>query len=147
MTKDVLLSIRGLQFEVEPEGDKIETITPAEYYLKNDGHYILYDELAEGFTENTRNIIHIKNNELSIVKRGVINAQMLFSQDKKNMTSYMTPFGSIMIGIDTRKVDIAETEDSIKVHIDYSLELNYEHYADCKIDMNIRSKETGGMLF
>lgn len=107
----------------------------------------MYDELVEGFTENTRNIIHIKNNELNIVKRGVINVQMLFSQGKKNMTSYMTPFGNIMIGIDTRKVDIKETTDLIKVHIEYSLELNYEHYADCKIDMNIRSKETGGMLF
>ena len=48
MTKDVLLSLRGLQFDaVSMDGDKIETILPAEYYKRNDSHYVIYDEAVE----------------------------------------------------------------------------------------------------
>lgn len=146
MTKDVLVSIKGLQFQQEPENEETETITPAEYFKKRDGHYIIYDEVTEGFDEKTKNIIHIKDHELNITKRGAINVQMLFEENKKNLTSYGTPFGSIMIGIDAKKVDYSESDDSMQVSVDYTLELNYEHYADCKILMDIRSKETGTQI-
>ena len=44
MTKDVLLSISGLQFAARDEEDvePIEVITAGDYYKKNGKHYILY---------------------------------------------------------------------------------------------------------
>ncbi len=146
MTKDVLLKVRGLQFNGDPEAEKVETITPAQYYLKNGGHYILYDEIAEGLEENTRNVIRIKDHELNIMKRGVINAEMLFTENRKNLTSYGTPYGSIMVGIDTNHMDVTEEEDLLRVHIDYALELNHEHFADCKLDIDVRPKEKGMLM-
>lgn len=146
MTKDVLIRVRGLQFNGEPDAEKVETITPAQYYLKNGGHYIVYDEVAEGLNENTRNVIHIKDNELNMMKRGVINAEMLFTQNRKNLTSYGTPYGSIMVGIDTDKLEILEEEERLAVHIEYALELNHEHFADCKLDIDVRPKEKGMLM-
>ena len=35
-----------------------------------------------------------------------------------------------------------ETEDSIDVKVNYKLEVNYEHLAECSISMNIMSKDT-----
>ena len=35
MTKDVLLAIRGLQFDEDNDESKVETINPAQYYNKN----------------------------------------------------------------------------------------------------------------
>ena len=40
MTKDVLVSIRGMQFDTGEDGEKIESIQRGEYYLKGDTHYI-----------------------------------------------------------------------------------------------------------
>ena len=51
--------------------------------------------------------------------------------------------GSLLIGIDAKSVDIAETEDNIDVKVKYNLEVNYEHLADCSITMSIKSKEAG----
>ena len=34
MTKDVLLSIKGLYTEDNEDADSIETLTPAEFYIK-----------------------------------------------------------------------------------------------------------------
>ena len=92
MTKEVLLSLRGLQFDAgSADGDKIETITPAEYYKRNDSHYVVFDEVMEGFQESTRNIIKFKDNSLDLTKKGLVNVHMIFEEKKKNMTNYATP--------------------------------------------------------
>lgn len=143
MTKDVLLAIRGLQFDVDNDESKVETINPAQYYMKNDNHYVIYDEITEGFSESTKNIIKFKEHSMDLTKRGLVNVHMVFEENKKNMTSYSTPYGNILIGIDAKKVSCKEEEEHIRVDVEYALEVNYEHLADCKIRMNIRSREAG----
>ena len=71
MTKDVLLSIRGLQFVAREEEDiePVEMITAGDYYKKNGKHYIMYDEVMEGFDGNTRNIIKLTEDSLDITKK------------------------------------------------------------------------------
>lgn len=143
MTKDVLLSIRGLQFASKEEEDvePVEVITAGDYYKKNGKHYIMYDEVMEGFDGNTRNVLKLTEDSLDITKKGVSNVHMVFEKNKKNVSYYNTPFGSLLIGIDAKSVDIAETEDDIDVKVKYNLEVNYEHLADCSISVHIKSKE------
>ena len=143
MTKDVLVAIKGLQFAAQEEETNIQTITAAEYYKRNNSHYVIYDEASEESGQSTRNIIKFKDNMLELTKRGFVNVHMIFEQNKQNMTSYATPFGNILIGIDTDAVKIEEGKDAIKVNVEYSLEANYEHMADCKIEMKIRPREEG----
>lgn len=143
MTTDVLLSIRGLQFEGENDANDLETITAAKYYKKDDSHYVIYEEATEGFRDTTKNMIKWNGQTLELTKRGLINVHMIFEEKKKNMTDYRTPYGSILIGIDTKQIRMTETEDEISVHVDYALSINYEHLADCKITMSARSKESG----
>lgn len=144
MEKEVLLALKGLQFAVDEEGAQaLETITPAEYFMRNGSHYVIYDEVMEGFAENTRNVIKFKDSLVEVTKKGLMNVHMVFEEKKKNMTSYVTPFGNILIGIDTADVKIKEEEDNISVNVEYTLEANYEHLADCKIEMSIRPREDG----
>lgn len=145
MTKDVLLSLKGLQFDTNsPDGDKIETITLAEYYKRNNSHYIIYDEAIEGFEESTKSIIKFRENSLDLTKNGLVNVHMVFEENKKNMTSYSTPYGNLLIGIDAKRVELKEEDERIVVNVDYSLEINYEHFADCNIKVDIRPKESEG---
>lgn len=143
MTKEVLLTISGLQFAAQgdEESEPVEVITAGDYYKKNGKHYILYDEVMEGFQGNTRNVIKLTEDSLDITKKGVSNVHMIFEKNKKNVSYYYTPFGSILVGIDAQSVDIRETEENIDVKVKYNLEVNYEHLADCSITMNIKSKE------
>ena len=143
MTKEVLVSISGLQFAEEMNQEPIEVITSADYYNKNGKHYIIYDEVMEGFTETTKNVVKIGDGFMDITKRGVSNVHMMFEKDKKNITYYYTPYGSLLIGITASRVDVEETEQDIRVLVDYELEVNYEHVADCKITMNVKSKKAG----
>lgn len=143
MTKDVILTISGLQFAQEMDAEPIEIVTAGNYYKKNGKHYIIYEEVMEGFEGSTKNIIKLSEDYLDITKEGIANVHMVFEKNKKNMTYYQTPFGSLFIGIDAEQVQVEESEDNIDVNVAYTLEANYEHLADCKIQMNIKSKESG----
>ncbi len=137
MTKDVMLSIRGLQFDHGPESEEIETIQWGQYYKRNGTHYVLFDELMEGFQEPVHNTIKFKNHEMNLTKKGLLNVSMVFEEDKKNMTNYRTPYGNLLIGLDTSRVSFTEKEDEIKVSVEYTLDVNYEYLADCSIEIKI----------
>ena len=140
MTKEVLITICGLQNGSDADGEPIEMTTTGEYYYKNEKHYIIYEEVMEGETKTTKNRIKIAPGMLELTKNGVVNVHMLFEEKKKNVTHYFTPYGSLMMGIDTKKVDIYEAENEMKVSVDYALEINQEFAADCDIKITVQSK-------
>lgn len=140
MSKEVLISISGLQFSTESE-DTVELITMGNYYLKNDKHYVIYDEMIEGFSEVTKNTIKFSENSVDIIKNGVTNVHMSFELNKKNLTYYDTPFGNLLIGINTRKINISEMEDKTLLEINYALDINYDFVADCKIQIAVTDKD------
>ena len=150
MTKDVLVSISGLHTEfvqnVERSGeeaDAIEVVTPAAYYLKNGKHYIVYDEVAEGTSSVTKNRIKINEEGiLEISKSGISNSHMIFEKNKQNLSYYRTPYGQMLLGVNTKKIDITIEEDRIGVELEYELSVNHEALADCAVTINIYSKET-----
>ena len=150
MTKDVLASISGKHIDIMDEplegresgNDAIEVVTPANYYCRNGKHYIIYDEVLEGMAGTIKNKIKITGEDsVEIMKSGVSSSHMIFERNKKNLTYYRTPYGQMLIGINTRNMEISVEDDNIDVLVDYELDVNHEPLADCKIKMNIMSKE------
>lgn len=139
MTKDVLVSIRGMQFDTGEDGEKIESIQRGEYYLKGDTHYILYEEIIEGIEAPVKNMIKFFPGEMHLTKRGPVNVHMDFVEKQKNHTDYRTPYGSIVIGLEASRVTLEEEEKRMVLEVDYALDVNYEHLADCKIHVDIRA--------
>lgn len=143
MTKDVLISVKGLQMigdEDQPE--PIEVVTVGEYFFRNGHHYVKYDEVTEGFEESTVNYIKAGDKSMEVRKKGLTNVHMVFEEQKKNVTYYQTPFGCIQMGISGARVNCRETENLIDIHVDYALEMNEEHVADCFIEVNIRPRNS-----
>ena len=141
MTREVLIRISGLQMMAsEDEADDVEMITTGDYFQKNGKHYIIYDEVMDGFEGNIRNTVKISPDSMDIRKQGVANAHMVFEQDKKNMTRYATPMGDMMVEVSTNRIQVDEQEDSLKVLVEYSLGINYEHISECNITFDVCSK-------
>ena len=70
MTKDVLITISGIQMMDEEDSD-VEMIVRGDYYQKNGKHYILYDEVMEGFEGKVKNVIKISPVGMDIIKKGM----------------------------------------------------------------------------
>lgn len=145
MTKDVLLAMKGMQFSLDEEtgdNDNIEIVTVAQYYEKGDHAYILYEEYVEGIEHPVQNRIRFSEDSIEVTKKGPVNVHMIFEEGKQNLTEYHTPYGAIVIGINTHKVSITKTDDKISLQADYGLDVNYEFLSECKISMDITPKET-----
>lgn len=140
MTKDVLVAIAGLQFDMQ-DNEAVEIITPGEYYSKGNKHYVLYEEVLEEDHSITKNTLKISDNQIDILRKGAISVHMTFEENKNNITYYNTPFGQMLIGLDTYKIEKKFEEEQIEIIINYGLEVNYSHVSDCEIKIHIKSKQ------
>ena len=154
MTKDVLVSISGKHIDImddpargyEVGEDGIEVVTPANYYCRNGKHYILYDEVLEGMAGTIKNKIKITGTDcLEIMKSGVTSSHMVFEKNKKNLTYYKTPYGQMLVGVNTKNMEISVDEDQIGVKVAYELDVNHEPMADCRINMSIVPRNSKGL--
>ena len=73
MTKEVLLTLQGLQFDQREENaDQIETVTVGDYYKKNDRHYVVYEEVTEGFDRATKNRLKFGGQMVELTRHGLV---------------------------------------------------------------------------
>ncbi len=144
MTREVLLAMKGMQFalnEATGEGEPIEIITNANYYEKDNKRYLMYEEMLEGIEEPISNLVKFGPDSIEVTKKGMINVHMVFEEGKQNLTNYSTPYGNLVIGINTHKVEITEQDECIHLEARYGLDINYEYLSDCVISMDISPKE------
>lgn len=149
MTEDVVISMRGLQFEQgDIDTEQVETITIGKYSVeeKTGCHHIEFDEILEGFDGSLRSILRFGPGFLELTRTGFINVHMVFQEKRKNLTNYATPYGEILIGIDAKKIHITQKPDKITVNVEYALEVNYEYLSDCRIVIHVSSKDRGDSL-
>lgn len=138
MTHKVMLTLCGMQFgQGEESAGQIETVSQGDYYKKNGSHYIIYEERLEGSGDILKNRLKLSNNTLELCRTGAVNVRMVFEENKKNLTSYNTPFGQILMGINTKKVQTTEQEEHITVEVDYALDINEEFLSDCHMKIDI----------
>lgn len=142
MDKNVLIHVRGLQL-MDPESgeEPLEIVVPGEYYFRNGSHYLRYEEIMEDFPEPTINYIKMAPEGMEVRKKGLVNVHMVFEQGKKNMTYYSTPFGTIQMGIAATNLALDETKDSLDMKVDYALDMNEEHIADCRLMVRVQPKD------
>ena len=138
MTQKVLLTLCGTQLGQDREDvGPIKTVSQGDYYKKNDSHYVIYEEQLEGSEGVLKNRLKFNADTLELCRTGAVNVRMVFQENKKNLTNYNTPFGQILMGIDTKKIQINEWEGHITVEVDYALDINDEFLSDCHMTIDI----------
>ena len=138
MTQKVTLTIRGIQSNQGTENpEQIETVSQGEYYKRNGKNYVIFEESVEGIEEKVKSKLKFDADTVEVSRSGPMSSHMVFQENKKNLTGYNTPFGQILMGIDTKKIQIVEQENRIIVDVDYSLDANDEFLSDCHMEIDI----------
>ena len=140
MTKDVWISLQGLQFSGDESEDNIESSVSGTYYEKNGKHYVIYEEVIEGLQKPVMNKLKFGEHFLELRRSGPLSVCMMFEENQKHMADYHTPYGKFALGIDTKKFRMENETDKMRLDIEYTLEQNNEYLADCKILIEVHSK-------
>lgn len=146
MTKDILINISGLHMGVNgmesDEDEPIEVLSAGTYYFKNGRHYVFFEEVEEGLQGVTKTQIRWQGSEmLEVKKHGLSNMHMVFEKNKKNICYYNTPYGQLNLGIFMTDMIVEENEDNINIRAQYSMDVNYEPFAECMIRINVRPRD------
>ena len=141
MTKDVILTISGLH-DTDGEADApIETMTPAQYYMKNGKHYIVYDEILDGLEGTLKSTIKFTEKQVELIRNGAASARMLFQPGQEHMVIYQTPMGPLSISLYTEDMEISVEEEKISLRIDYSLKTEDVVVSESTVNISICPKE------
>lgn len=138
MTKDVLITISGMQFDIEDE--PIELVTAGTYYLKNGKHYVLYEEQPEDNGPITKNVVKFHDGHFEMTKKGGNNSFLMFDQDQKTSTLYQTPAGPVQIDVITHELSMVEKEEEIQVNVRYALNMNYNFISECEVTFKVQAR-------
>lgn len=138
MTKDVLITVSGTQFEVGDE--PIELVVPGTYYMKNGKHYVFYEEQGESDAVVTKNSVKFYDGHFEMTKKGGQTSYLMFETDKKTSTMYHTIAGPLQIDSTTSLIDITESEEEILVNVKYALDINYNYVSDCHVIFKVQAR-------
>lgn len=140
MTKNVIISLTGLQYAMEEEEAPIEVINFGQHYKKGEKHYLLYEETEEsGRTTKCR--IKVSEKELELQKRDSLNTRLLFLPGEQYLTNYETTYGSLLVGVTTRSLEFYEEEEFLRATLKYGLEINGEKTGECTLVLKVQSCE------
>lgn len=131
-SKKVLVHVTGMQFspDIEDGEDKIENVMPGSCQKIGDFYYIKYEEMQEGFTEKTNVLLKVKPGYLEMVKKGLINVNMIIETGQMHQTDYTTPFGNLLFSIRGKNVAVCDDDKGIHVRAKYSMDVNYEYLSE-----------------
>lgn len=142
MTKEVFIRIVGFQNPVGEVEDKdnepIEVVHTGTYYYKNGKHYVFYEEATEGIKGITKAQIRWQENGiLEVIKKGIANSHMIFEKNQRHTCDYQTPFGSLDLGILTKRMSCKEQENILEVAAEYNMDVNWDPVAECMIRIHV----------
>ena len=114
--------------------------------FRNGSHYLRYEEMLEDHGDPTVNYIKISPKGMEVRKKGQVNTHMVFEQGKRNMAFYTTSFGTLEMGISATNLELKESDSRLDMKVNYSLDLNQEHVADCCLDIHAQGKSAAGFV-
>lgn len=141
MKANAQITIKGLQLNSK-NSDMMELVTEGSYYSKNGSFYIIYKESDVTGMDGTTTTIKAKDSVVTLTRHGTVNNQFVFSKSEKQQSYYETPYGSFVMNVFSKKVDIDLSEKGGGLNIIYSLDINGQLSSDNNINLSVRTIAT-----
>ncbi|MCD8217126.1 MAG: DUF1934 domain-containing protein [Clostridiales bacterium] len=141
MTKEVKISVCGVQYLDREAQEPVRTVAAGTYYKKKDRHYLLYDTTDAETGTVTKNRIQINGDCVEMTRSGSGSARvhMSFQPGMRHRAEYMTSAGMLLMDTVTHAVRVTETEDRIEVRLEYALESEGMQLAENQLEITVCS--------
>lgn len=124
MKQEVLITLRGTQQYEQDKPETVELMTRG-VMLDRSGKYSLsYVETELTGTPGVVTTFFIPNPQRVVLTReGPVKSRMVFVEGIKDESLYDMGFGSLLVGICARKIDVDLNENGGRLRIDYTVEI------------------------
>ena len=137
--------IRVISRMTEPDGDVHEIKNARSGLLRHtpEGIVLEYDDVQD--EEKARIILTMKQgrsekeNRARMQRKGLISSQLIFLPGQKAASSYVTMYGDIPVAVDTRSVEINESENGGVLRLDYDVYMGGALTSSAKMEITWRA--------
>ena len=137
MEKPVILSIRGAQSSEPGQEDVMELVTQG--FLREDaGTFTLsYQESELTGLEGTTTTFLIEQDCITLRREGALTSEMIFQVGQTHHSLYQTPYGSIMLGVNTQKAQADLDCSGGSLSIRYIMEIENQRIGENSFDIQV----------
>ena len=144
MSEEKKARIRIISRLTEPDGDVHEIKNARSGLVKEtpEGTVLEYDDVQD---EEKAHIVltmkegrNEKENRARMQRRGMISSQLTFLPGQKVASSYVTMYGEIPVAVDTRRVEIMESEKGGDLLLDYDVYMGGERTSSARMEITWR---------
>ena len=125
MEKDVVISIKGIQKYEGQDSDTIELVTEGRLTRDEGGYTLSYQESELTGLEGTLTTIQVEGEQVTLMRVGEVNSQMVFQEGRRHLSMYNTPYGAMAIGVNTRHLMADLNDHGGDIEIDYAIEVDH----------------------
>ena len=144
MDKEVVISIKGIQKYEGALPDVVELVTAGRLVREGSSYTLSYQESELTGLEGTLTTIQVEGEQVTLMRVGEFNSQLVFQVGRRHLSVYNTPYGAMSVGVHTRHL-LAELSDrGGDIEVDYSIEV--DHTLAGRNIFRIRVKESEGGL-
>lgn len=123
MEKPVIISIKSVQ-NMDGQEDTMELVTQGVLRQEREGadFALVYPESELTGLEGTLTTFQIGPDRITLLREGTINSEMIFEEGQKHFSLYETPFGGLMLGVNTHRAKAHMGQGGGSLSIRYALE-------------------------
>jgi len=137
--KKVMISIKGSPVLSQGEEDAFELMTDGEYQQKDGVSTFSYFESSLTGLDGLLTTFAVEQDRVVLRRGDGLSGDMIFSENQKHHFLYDTPFGSVMLGIDTHSITKNMSDDGGNLEIRYDIEVDNVSVSQNLFKINIRS--------
>lgn len=121
--------------------DQSEIITQGFFEKKDDRYIISYSESeATGF-EGAITELSIYGNEKIVLNRsGEFMSNLIVEMGKKHHCVYGTPYGEIMVGINSKEINSELNDNGGKLNFKYVIDVNSSYVGDFDVTIDVKQQ-------
>ena len=137
--KKVMISIKGLPVFSADDEDAFELMTDGEYLQKDGISTFSYIESMLTGQDGLLTTFDVEHDRVVLKRGDGLSGDMIFSENQKHHFLYDTPFGSVMLGIDTHSITKNMSDDGGNLEIRYDIEVDNVAVSQNLFKIDIRS--------
>lgn len=143
---NVIISIKSVQTFEDQTPETVELTTAGRLEPDGDqGYNLSYQESEVTGMEGTLTTFQIEKDRITLMRLGQFNSQMVFEEGRRHLSMYESPYGTLSVGINTRKMRADLDLRGGTISLAYDIELN--HAVAGMTTFEIQVREAGESSF
>ena len=143
MDKEVVISIKGMQNYEGALPDVVELVTQGRLAREGERYTLSYQESELTGLSGTLTTIRVDGPEVTLMRVGEFNSQMVFQEGRRHLSMYNTPYGAMSIGVNTRHLLAELTDQGGDIEVDYTIEVDHAMAGRNVFRINVKEAEGG----